>query len=125
MTVSVSRAGRSVPPPRLRRCAVRGQAHDKFQPRSATISDLPCPEQKIDIRPSNLQRYQRNRHWYQQHGTDPATTLFQAIIEWLNDPPDRFFLWVDTFDPHEPWDAPAEFLKPYPWNRKGDTVLSG
>jgi hypothetical protein len=43
--------------------AVRGQAHDKFQPWSATMSDLPCPEQKIGIRPSNLQRYRRNRHW--------------------------------------------------------------
>ena len=103
--------------------AVRGQAHDKFQPRSAPMADLPCPEKKIGVRPSNLQRYRRNRHWYQQHGTDPTATLFQAMIEWLSDPPDRFFLWVDAFDPHEPWDAPAEFLKPYPWNQQGDAVL--
>lgn len=26
---------------------------------------------------------------------------------------ENLFLWVDCFDPHEPWDAPAEFLKRY------------
>jgi arylsulfatase A-like enzyme len=24
---------------------------------------------------------------------------------------DNFFLWVDCFDPHEPWDAPPEFVR--------------
>ena len=24
-----------------------------------------------------------------------------------------FFLWIDCFDPHEPWDAPPEFVKQY------------
>jgi len=33
---------------------------------------------------------------------------FQAAIEWLtrNSRRDDFFLYVDTFDPHEPWDPP-------------------
>ncbi|MEI6512691.1 MAG: sulfatase [bacterium] len=26
---------------------------------------------------------------------------------------DKFFLWVDSFDPHEPWDTPPEFVKMY------------
>jgi arylsulfatase A-like enzyme len=26
---------------------------------------------------------------------------------------DNLFLWIDCFDPHEPWDAPAEFMKLY------------
>jgi arylsulfatase A-like enzyme len=26
---------------------------------------------------------------------------------------DNFFLWIDSFDPHEPWDAPPEFMKMY------------
>ena len=26
---------------------------------------------------------------------------------------DRFFLWIDSFDPHEPWDAPPEFVLKY------------
>ncbi len=26
---------------------------------------------------------------------------------------DNFFLWLDCFDPHEPWDAPAKYMKMY------------
>ena len=26
---------------------------------------------------------------------------------------DRFFLWLDCFDPHEPWDAPPELMREY------------
>lgn len=26
---------------------------------------------------------------------------------------DNFFLWLDCFDPHEPWDSPPEFMKMY------------
>ena len=26
---------------------------------------------------------------------------------------DNFFLWVDCFDPHEPWDAPPDFVRIY------------
>ncbi len=39
--------------------------------------------------------------------TTPQT--FQAAIEWLtrNARRESFFLYVDTFDPHEPWDPPA------------------
>ena len=41
--------------------------------------------------------------------------LFQAGSEFLRDNANRrnFFLWIDCFDPHEPWDAPAEFLRMY------------
>ena len=39
--------------------------------------------------------------------------LFRTAGEFLTDNARResFFLWVDCFDPHEPWDAPPEFMK--------------
>ncbi|MBN2451066.1 MAG: sulfatase [Lentisphaeria bacterium] len=55
---------------------------------------------------------------------------FQAAIEWLtrNSRRESFFLYVDTFDPHEPWDPPrwardlylpdAEGI-PYAWAEYG------
>ena len=43
-------------------------------------------------------------------------------MDWLDNAPDKFLMWIDAFNPHEPWDAPSEFLKPYPWNKKGDAV---
>ena len=44
-----------------------------------------------------------------------AMRLFRTAAEWLKDNARRrnFFLWVDSFDPHEPWDAPPEFVKLY------------
>ncbi|HDZ21539.1 hypothetical protein LCGC14_0124080 [marine sediment metagenome] len=50
---------------------------------------------------SQGQRRTRELDW-----TTPQT--FQAAIEWLTQNYRRksFFLYVDTFDPHEPWDPP-------------------
>ncbi len=44
-----------------------------------------------------------------------AAQLFHGAAEFVRDNADRdnFFLWVDCFDPHEPWDAPPEFVSRY------------
>lgn len=44
-----------------------------------------------------------------------AAKLFLTASEWLRDNAwrDRFFLWVDCFDPHEPWDVPPSYAKMY------------
>ncbi|MCL2057606.1 MAG: sulfatase [Oscillospiraceae bacterium] len=41
--------------------------------------------------------------------------LFDAASLFLEDNAgrDNFFLWVDCFDPHEPWDSPEEYVKMY------------
>jgi arylsulfatase A-like enzyme len=41
--------------------------------------------------------------------------LFAAAAQFLHDNQkrDNFFLWVDCFDPHEPWDAPPEYVRIY------------
>jgi arylsulfatase A-like enzyme len=41
--------------------------------------------------------------------------LFDAASQWVHDNQgrDNGFLWIDCFDPHEPWDVPAEFIKRY------------
>lgn len=47
------------------------------------------------------------------------------VCRWLetNHKADRFFLWVDMFDPHEPWDAPDWFTQLYfPGEPKGEKV---
>ncbi|MHA1598116.1 MAG: sulfatase [Alphaproteobacteria bacterium] len=44
-----------------------------------------------------------------------ASRLFLTACEFLKDNAgrDNFFLWVDCFDPHEPWEAPPEYLRMY------------
>ena len=41
--------------------------------------------------------------------------LFTTAARFLRDNArrDSFFLWIDSFDPHEPWDAPPEFVRKY------------
>ncbi len=41
--------------------------------------------------------------------------LFNTASRWLHDNAKRenFFLWIDCFDPHEPWDAPEQFMLKY------------
>ncbi|MFC1453004.1 sulfatase [Verrucomicrobiota bacterium] len=41
--------------------------------------------------------------------------LFLTAKDFLRDNAsrDRFFLWLDCFDPHEPWDVPPEFVLKY------------
>jgi arylsulfatase A-like enzyme len=44
-----------------------------------------------------------------------AARLFSTAADFLheNRSRDDFLLWVDCFDPHEPWDAPPEFVRMY------------
>jgi len=41
--------------------------------------------------------------------------VFRTAIDWIehNTPNQPFFLWVDSFDPHEPWDPPAAYADRY------------
>ena len=89
---------------------VPGQMHEHFQPPTAPMVELTCPESKLEPPKRRLERYQRNAYWYRQQGTTTTAEVFRAAIDWLEKPPEKFFLWIDAFDPHEPWDAPAEFL---------------
>jgi arylsulfatase A-like enzyme len=102
---------------------VPGQTHEHFQPPATPMVDLPCLEKKLEPPPRRLERYRRNAYWYRQQGTNTTATVFRSAIEWFDKPPEKFFMWIDAFDPHEPWDAPAQFLKPYPWNDNGDAVF--
>jgi arylsulfatase A-like enzyme len=102
---------------------VRGQADDDVQPGSAPMTELPCPVAKLDHRVDRLERYRRNLHWHRQHGTSTTERTFGNAIRWLDEPRGKFFLWIDSFDPHEPWDAEPRYGEPYPWNAAGDEVV--
>ena len=44
-----------------------------------------------------------------------APGTYKIAIEWLerNYQREDFFLWLDTFDPHEPWDPPQHYIDLY------------
>lgn len=44
-----------------------------------------------------------------------AAQLFMKAADFLKDnrKRDNFFLWLDCFDPHEPWDSPPDYVRLY------------
>jgi arylsulfatase A-like enzyme len=110
---------------------IRGQEADKFAtarkgrdvwdffPKS--YFDIPLDHKKrasvgYDAIPDPLRQYLRNMAG---RGADegeffPAKTC-GAAMKWLEDNNDaeKFMLWVEMFDPHEPWDPPREYYEMY------------
>ncbi|RJS87864.1 sulfatase, partial [Candidatus Bathyarchaeota archaeon] len=64
-------------------------------------------------------QYLKNRaHWKSEEDHHIAQVI-KSSIRWLEDKVsngkrDRLFLMIDSFDPHEPWDPPSEYLDLYP-----------
>lgn len=53
---------------------------------------------------SNTDSFAKEEDWF-------AAKVVDEAVEWLtrNRVHDNVFLWMDSFDPHEPWDPPARF----------------
>ncbi len=52
-----------------------------------------------------------------------AAKTFKEAGDWLyRHHAEKFFLYIDTWDPHEPWDPPAHYIKPYLPDYKGEAV---
>ena len=82
----------------------RGQGGDRAITDALEVK-LPSAPEKIrgpERMRANHYRW-RQRHWNTERDTFAART-FQDAADWieLNHAHDRFFLWVDCFDPHEP-----------------------
>jgi arylsulfatase A-like enzyme len=57
----------------------------------------------------NRGRREREEDWF-------APRVFRAASRWLErnaGGPEPFFLFVDSFDPHEPWDPPRKYVERY------------
>ena len=62
-----------------------------------------------------LTQFLRNHVGVEREGDMPVARTFQYAIEWLeaNRAHENFFLYIDTFSPHEPWLPPQEYLSLY------------
>ena len=64
------------------------------------------------------------RQAWQNEGDRNAPRTFKTAMKWLeNHYKEDFFLYIDTWDPHEPWDAPAYYTEPYWPGYGGEVVL--
>ncbi|MDT0203163.1 sulfatase [Nocardioides sp. AE5] len=94
----------------------RGSEDDPWQTRRdpsahGTPAGLPT------IRESPLHAaYDRSRSYFRSEADFPGPRTMSAAADWLEanaDEHDRFFLFIDEFDPHEPFDTPVEWASKY------------
>jgi len=73
--------------------------------------DFACPEKD---RLNKTERHYRNVHFIrQQEGDYFCAQCFDAAADWVerNRAHEDWYLHLDVFDPHEPWDPPEDILK--------------
>lgn len=64
---------------------------------------------------TNMATYARANRSRVKYEDWNAAKLFNTASQFVKDngSEDKFFLWIDSFDPHEPWDVPPEYVKMY------------
>lgn len=62
-----------------------------------------------------LSQYKANRNLWKRRGESVSQITAQTAIRWLNENHDQrpFYLQVEFFNSHEPWDPPRRFLEKY------------
>ena len=103
---------------------IRGQEADPVVPTPKADMDVSnhcLPNANERLRALTAQ-YLNNRSWWKGDEDHYAAQVMRAAAQWLKDHGRKkqpWMLWVESFDPHEPWDAPKEFVDMYCPNYSG------
>jgi len=103
---------------------IRGQEGDRYMtsPREVKLS---CSPSKLRYGARTVTQYLRNVSLRRQESDYFVAQTMIAAARWLElnyDQHERFFLHVDTFDPHEPWDPPRWYVEMYESGYEGEEV---
>ena len=88
--------------------------------------ELPADPRKLRIPMRRIQNIVRNAMGWDGDEDRRAARTMRAAYRWLEDQySDKtpFFLFVDTFDPHEPWDPPRYYIDLYDPGYEGDELM--
>jgi arylsulfatase A-like enzyme len=101
---------------------IRGQETDlwKTSPKNVMLPN----GRKNRSRDFIMQNYLRNVGWWKAEEDRFVARTVQTACQWLEDnqDQDQFFLYIDAFDPHEPWDAPQKYLDLYETDYTGEEI---
>lgn len=103
---------------------VRGQHSDRWDV-DPVVMTMPAAARKLKSVPAT-QRYLRNTRFRSGEQDWMCAQTVTHSIDWLerNKTRDNFLLWIDMWDPHEPFDAPAADLARYADpSFKGDEII--
>ena len=113
----------------------RGQEGDRVLNDPRIQVELPCAPEKLRGNGVSYRQHIKNRAHWQSEEDHYAPRTLRSGAAWLqqhyeaqrdrrrageNERP--FFLWLDTFDPHEPWDAPPHYAEWYDPGYDGEVL---
>lgn len=85
---------------------------------------LPAGQQKAYGK--NKKAYDLSRSWFKSEEDFPGPKTMSAAADWLTSSAnhhDSFLLFVDEFDPHEPFDTPLPWANKYDPDWKDDLII--
>lgn len=97
------------------RIHIRGQWHDPWREKTPAHPGAPWPAPREKLgQPDRVEQYLLNIGDRRREEDYFAPRVMTAAGEWLekNAKQEPFLLYIDCFDPHEPWDPPAEYVDP-------------
>lgn len=107
---------------------IRGQENDLWITDPTIPIDYPAVPSKLAkhaLRPGSFERYKRNTAHFKTERDYFAPQVFQKATDWVerNRTLDDFFLLIECFDPHEPFDPPYPYNQMYNPGYSGDNVI--
>jgi arylsulfatase A-like enzyme len=104
---------------------IRGQEGDAYN--SNPVLDLePYTSEAGMCNKKILSRYLSNTSGRREERDYFGPRVFSEAERWIreNHDVDRFFLCIDSFDPHEPWDPPEKYVDLYDPGYTGKNVIA-
>jgi len=101
-------------------CFIRGQESDPYIVKNLDI-DLSKWSVKNYLTEGDREvfiQYLKNRYYWKNEEDHFIAKVVREAIDWIEKMlrrgvKDNLFLWLDSFDPHEPWDPPEEYYNLY------------
>ena len=102
----------------------RGQEGDPSWLDDTVPLEFPVPHELIRYSAQKWHQILMNRAHRRDEIDWFAPKTYSIAMDWLerNYKRDDFFLWIDTFDPHEPWDPPQHYIDRYDPGYQGRVI---
>jgi len=103
---------------------IRGQENDFYLVSPEKVK-FPCDPSKLRSPDFTVVQYLRNISLRRYESDFFVAQTMTEAVKWLERNYGRqgFFLYIDTFDPHEPWDPPKWYIEMYDPGYSGEEVI--
>ncbi len=109
---------------------IRGQEYDQYRsappPAHIDVDHYLKPEILGTYIHTKILQYLSNTAFRKGEEDYFSPMVFGEAMRWVeeNQDAENFFLWVDSFDPHEPWDPPQEYRDLYNPGYTGKEIIN-